>query len=163
MSQFEDALRETHKDLKRFTPLERTFDFDSFFSTMESKLEQGIQECFEIELRVTTAGTILVRTKPRMSSHVEFSAWSVYWPPPRQYWINDRQPTLPAFDGIPELSPLQIWPKWDRISTDLHNYYNDPIWCCDLTAKYEMNSLLQQWGDDPRQVLETPGMVRMEP
>ena len=149
LSQFENALKEAHKDLHRFSKLERTFDFDSFFETMPHKLEKGIQEAFEIELRLGLQGQVMMRSKPRMSNHVEFNPWTQYWPPPRECWIRDRQPLLPPFDGIPDLCPLQLWPKYARVSADLRAYYNDPVWCTDLAAKYEMIGLLRQWGDDP--------------
>ena len=72
LSQFEDALKAAHKDLHRFSKLERTFDFKSFFDTMANKLEKGIQEAYEIELRIGRAGVVMMRSKPRMSDHVQF-------------------------------------------------------------------------------------------
>ena len=150
LSQFEEALRKAHKDLKRFTPLERTFDFNKFFKPMKNKLEKNIQEAYEIELRVNAEGNVMIRSKPHMSHHVAFSAWSTYWPPPREAWIKGVQPACPPFDGVPDLTPLQIWSKWDRAAPALSDYYNDSVWCSDAGAKYEMTALLRQWGDDPR-------------
>ena len=75
---------------------------------MENKLEKGIQEAFEIELRIGRAGVAMMRSKPRMSNHVQFNPWTQYWPPPRSAWIRGRRPLLPPFDGIPDLFPLQL-------------------------------------------------------
>ena len=150
LSQFENALRGAHKDLLRFTSLERTFDCVSFFKPMHNNLEKAIQEAYEIELRVADAGVIMIRSKPRMSCHVEFGSWTQYWPVPPKYWINKRRPMMSAFDGIPDLAPLQLWPKYSKVSRGLWDFYSDPVWCTDLAAKYEMTTLLRKWVDDPR-------------
>ena len=146
LSQFENALRGAHKDLLRFTSLERTFDCVSFLKPIHNNLEKAIQEAYEIELRVADAGVIMIRSKPRMSCHVEFGPWTQYWPVPPKYWINKRRPMMPDFDGIPDLAPLQLWSKYNKVSRGLWDFYSDPVWCTDLAAKYEMTTLLRKWG-----------------
>ena len=155
LSGFEHECRSAHSDLLRFTEVQRSFDFDTFFSSMSNELEHNIKECYEIELHITVDGKVNIRSKPRMSDHVPWSATDQYWPVAREAWTRLRggvvvEPTLPAFDAVPGLAELKTWDNYAAMVAGLREFYSDSTCCPDRAERYEMLTLLRQWGDDPR-------------
>ena len=75
LSAFKALVEKTHKDLEVFAECTRNYNFDEWLASMKSNLEPGLSDQMQYQLRRADEGVIMVRSKPRMSSHVPFSPW----------------------------------------------------------------------------------------
>ena len=73
LSAFKQCVKDAHSDLKFFSECTANYDFDKWLKGMESKLEVGLSEHLQYQLRRVDNGVIMSRSKPRMSAHVPYS------------------------------------------------------------------------------------------
>ena len=155
LSSFVDVVRSAHSDLIFFESCTANYDFDEWLANMTNKLEIGLSTNFQYQLRCDH-GVVLVRSKPRMSAHVPYTAWQRIWPVDQVNWISGRQPVTPPFDSCPPPCPPQKWKQFDKVKKSLESFYNDDWWGVSAADKYEMKTLLRVWGDKPEDACPLP-------
>ena len=127
LSAFKECIKEAHSDLIFFSECTGNYNFDEWLSGMETKLEPGLTKHFQYQLRRGGEGVILTRSKPRMSSHVPYSQWHQIWPVERAYWPTTGarkgiQPSVPAFDSVPNAAAPQLWKSYNKVAQLSHTH-----------------------------------------